>query len=168
MTYMLSPLAYAYDALEPHIDAQTMEIHHAKHHQTYIDKLNAAIAWTEREEKTLHELIQSIDILPADMKWAVRNHGGWHYNHMMFWNSLTPNGKPMSPEFEKVIKASFGSVEAFKEKFIASALWVFGSGWTWLVKDRDELIIKNTPNQDNPLMLWEKPILGAIARQMDR
>ncbi len=160
MAFTLSALPYAYDALEPHIDAKTMELHYSKHHQTYVDKLNAAIAGTEWEEKSLHELLQSIDILPTAIKGAVRNHGGWHRNHMAFWNMLTPGWSAMSSSFEKAIKDSFGSVESFKEKFIASALAVFGSGWTWLVKDRDELVIKNTPNQDNPLMLGEKAILG--------
>ncbi len=165
MTFTLPQLTYAYDALEPYIDAQTMEIHHTKHHQTYIDKLNGAVTWTDREDKSIEELLQSIDILPSEIKWAVRNHWWWHWNHAHFWNILAPWGRPMSAEFEKVIKTSFWSVEAFKEKFLASATAVFWSWWTWLVKDRDELIIKNTANQDNPLMLWEKGILWIDVRE---
>ena len=160
MAFTLPSLDYAYDALEPYIDAKTMEIHHTKHHQTYVDKLNAAIANTDWADTSMQELLQSVDILPSDIKWAVRNHGGWHWNHSFFWKLLTPDGKPMSSEFEKVIKTSFGSIDAFKEKFTASAIWLFGSWWTWLIKGRDELIIKNTPNQDTPLMLGEKAILG--------
>lgn len=161
MTFTLPQLSYAYDALEPHIDTQTMEIHHSKHHQTYVDKLNAAVsANADWADKSIEELLQSVDILPSDIKWAVKNHGGGHWNHSFFWKVLTPGGKPMSEAFEKVIKASFGSVESFKEKFIASATAVFGSGWTWVIKEYDELIIKNTANQDNPLMLGEKAIFG--------
>jgi superoxide dismutase, Fe-Mn family len=160
MTYILPALDYSYDALEPHIDAKTMEIHHAKHHQAYIDKLNAAVGNTDWAEKPLEELLQSIDILPSEIKGAVKNHGGGHWNHSFFWKCLTPGWTTASSHLEKIIKESFGSMDALKDRFFASAMSVFGSGWTWLVKDRDELIIKNTANQDNPLMLGEKAILG--------
>jgi len=165
MTYTLPALNYSYDALEPYIDAKTMEIHHTKHHQTYIDKLNTAIANTERADKSLVELLQSIDILPSDIKAAVKNHWWGHRNHSFFWKVLVPTGSQPSAALEKAIVASFGSMTTFKERFMVSALSVFGSWWTRLVKDRDELIIKNTSNQDNPLMLGEKAILGIDLRE---
>lgn len=159
MTYTLPVLWYEYHALEPHIDTTTMEIHHTKHHQTYIDKLNAAIAWTERAEKSLVEVIQSIDILPSAIKGAVRNNGWGHWNHTFFWQCLTPHQTQPSESLLSAINASFWSFDTFKDRYNTAALSVFGSWRVWLVKEYDELIIKTTANQDSPLMVWEKAIL---------
>ncbi len=160
MTYTLPELGYTYNALEPHIDATTMEIHHSKHHQTYIDKLSAALKDTDWEDKSLHEIMQSIDILPADIKTAVRNNAGGHWNHTFFWQCLSPETTTLSWQLQQAINNSFWSLENLKEKLFASAMTVFGSGWVWIIKEYDELTIKTTPNQDNPLMLGEKAILG--------
>jgi superoxide dismutase, Fe-Mn family len=161
MVFTLPTLDYAYDALAPHIDAKTMEIHHTKHHQTYVDKLNTALVGSgEWEEKSLWELLQSLDVLPDTIRGAVRNHGGGHWNHSFFWKTLTPGGKEMTPEFEKLVVASFGSFDEMKKQFTDKALAVFWSGWTRLVKDHDDLIIMSTPNQDNPSMTSYKPIFG--------
>lgn len=160
MAFTLPELPYAYDALEPHIDAKTMEIHHTKHHQTYIDKLNAALEWTEHAEKTLEELLQSIDILPENIRGAVRNHGGGHWNHSFFWKIMSPEDTQPSDEFKKVIAGSFGGMDAFKKMFTDAALGVFGSGWAWVIKKYDDLEIVTTPNQNNPLMNGDKAVLG--------
>lgn len=160
MTYTLPALPYAYDALEPHIDATTMEIHHSKHHQTYIDKLNAALQDTDWADKSLHEIIQSIDILPSNIKTVVRNNAWWHWNHSFFWQCLSPEKTTPTDALQKVINTSFGGMDTLKDKLFASAMGVFGSGWVWIIKEYDELTIKTTPNQDNPLMLGEKAILG--------
>ncbi len=160
MVFTLPELPYAYDALEPHIDAKTMEIHHTKHHQIYIDKLNAAVAGTEFEEKSLEELLQSIDILPEDMRNAVRNHGGGHWNHAFFWKIMSPEKSEPSDAFKKVIAGSFGGMDAFKKTFTDAAMSVFGSGWAWVIKKHDDLEIMTTANQNNPLMLGEKAVMG--------
>lgn len=165
LMFTLSPLPYAYDALEPYIDAQTMEIHHSKHHQAYIDKLNAAITGTEREEKPLDELLQSLPLLPDSIKWAVRNHGGWHRNHTFFWQIMTPQWSQPSASMLDAINQNFWSFASFKEQFTAAALANFGSGWTRVVKKHDELSIINTPNQNNPLMDYNKAILGIDLRE---
>lgn len=159
MVHALAPLPYAYDALEPYIDAKTMEIHYSKHHQTYVDKLNAAVAGTEWEETWLDELLQSVVLLPKDKQTAVKNHGGGHWNHTFFWASMTAEGKAMPANLEQAITKQFGSVETFKEQFAQSALNNFWSGWTWLILEHDELSIVNTPNQNNPLMDHKKAIL---------
>ncbi|OGJ66966.1 superoxide dismutase [Candidatus Peribacteria bacterium RIFCSPLOWO2_12_FULL_53_10] len=154
MPYTLPALPYAYDALEPHIDARTMEIHHTKHHQTYIDKVNAALAGTEWEGKPVEEIIANLSKIPEDKRGAVRNHGGGHANHSLFWTILSPDGggKP-SGDLAKAIDASFGSFDAMVELFNTAAANRFGSGWAWLVKiENGELRIENTPNQDSPLM----------------
>ena len=154
MPYTLPSLPYAYDALEPHIDARTMEIHHTKHHQTYIDKVNAALAGTEWEGKPVEEIIANLSKIPEDKRGAVRNHGGGHANHSLFWTILSPDGggKP-SGDLAKAIDASFGSFDAMVELFNTAAANRFGSGWAWLVKiENGELRIENTPNQDSPLM----------------
>lgn len=163
--FTLPPLPYAYDALEPYIDAQTMEIHHTKHHQAYIDKLNAAVAWTEWEERPLDELLQSLPLLPDTLKSAARNHGWGHRNHSLFWQLMTPGGSQPSDTMLKAINDNFGSFDWFKEQFNASATANFGSGRTWLVKEHDELKIVNTPNQNNPLMDHSKAILGIDVRE---
>ncbi len=161
MPFTLPELPYAYDALEPHIDAQTMQIHHTKHHQTYIDKLNAAVAGTEWETMPVEELVSKLDQVPEDKKGAVRNHGGGHSNHSFFWTILGPNagGKP-SADLAKAIDEAFGSFEAMQEKFNAAATNQFGSGWGWLVVSGGKLEIMSTPNQDSPLTQGKTPILG--------
>jgi superoxide dismutase, Fe-Mn family len=162
MAFELSPLPYASDALEPHIDKQTMEIHHGKHHQTYVTNLNNAIAGTEMESRSIEELMKNVSKHPV----AVRNNGGGHFNHTLFWKVLSPNagGKP-SGELGEAISRKFGSFEAFKEEFNKAATTRFGSGWAWLIVDANgDLAVTSTPNQDNPLMdVAEKqgtPILG--------
>lgn len=158
--FTLPELPYAYDALEPHIDAKTMEIHHTKHHQAYIDKLNTALEGTEFAEKPLEELLQSIDILPESIRGAVRNHGGGHWNHSFFWKIMSPEKTEPSEEFKKVIAGSFWGMDAFKKTFADAALGVFGSWRAWVIKKYDDLEIVTTPNQNNPLMQGEKAVLG--------
>jgi Fe-Mn family superoxide dismutase len=161
MAYTLPVLPYPYDALEPHIDAKTMEIHHTKHHQAYIDKVNKALEGTTWEGKSVEEVIQQLEKLPADKRTAVRNNGGGHYNHSLFWTVIGPNGtgKP-SGGLLKAIESSFESFEAFQEKFAAAATNQFGSGWAWLVPEGDKLMVVSTPNQDSPMMEGKAPILG--------
>ncbi len=154
MPYALPTLPYAYDALEPHFDARTMEIHHTKHHQTYVDKVNASLAGTEWEGKPIEEVIVDLSSVPEDKRGAVRNHGGGHANHSLFWTILGPNGggKP-SGDLAKAIDASFGSFDAMVEQFNTAAANRFGSGWAWLVKIANgTLQIASTANQDSPLM----------------
>lgn len=161
MPHALLPLPYAFDALEPHIDAKTMEIHYTKHHQTYVDKLNEALAkHPEIGEKTVEELVADLDMVPEDIRTAVRNHGGGHLNHMLFWQTLSPSGggEP-SGKLKDAIDAAFGSFATFQEKFTAAALGRFGSGWAWLVADGGLEIIA-TANQDNPITDGKTPILG--------
>lgn len=162
MAFELPKLDYVYNALEPHIDAATMEIHHTKHHAAYVNNLNAALAGNAGQQKTVEELMAEISKYPV----AVRNNGGGHYNHSLFWKLIGPNGggKP-SGDLLAAIEKSFGSFDAFKEEFSKAAATRFGSGWAWLVKQPDgKLVIGSTPNQDNPLMdiseLKGKPLLG--------
>jgi superoxide dismutase, Fe-Mn family len=161
MPHTLPHLPYNYTALEPHIDARTMEIHHTKHHQAYIDKLNAAIAGTEFADLPVEELLRRFNDVPEDKKTAMKNHGGGHANHSLFWTILAPVGGP-GPEgdFEKALIDTFGSVQDFKVQFSEKATTLFGSGWTWLVVDNGTLKIETTPNQDSPLMQGKTPILG--------
>lgn len=163
MKHTLPQLPYAYDALEPYIDARTMEIHHALHHQAYVDKLNAALEkYPELQEKPIDELLKNLSAIPEDIRGAVRNHGGGHYNHSLFWNWLAPNSEktPMG-ELAKKIEATFGSFEKCKEEFTSAALNRFGSGWAWLVKDASGgLKILSTANQDNPISEGFIPLLG--------
>ena len=149
MPFTLSPLPYAFDALEPHIDATTMQIHHDKHHQAYVDNLNKAIAGTEHENKSLEEIVK----IAASISPAVRNNGGGHWNHSFFWDSMAANagGTPNS-ELADAINAAFGSFDSFKEKFANAGITRFGSGWAWLGLLDGKLAICSTPNQDNPLM----------------
>ncbi|MEK9198705.1 superoxide dismutase [Ureibacillus sp. FSL E2-3493] len=161
MAYELPKLSYAYDALEPHIDAKTMEIHHTKHHNTYVTNLNAAVEGTEFAGKDLLDLISNIAALPADKQTAVRNNGGGHANHSLFWEILTPGGSSTpTGELASAIDAKFGSLDAFKDEFAKAAAGRFGSGWAWLVVDGGELAITSTPNQDSPVMEGKTPILG--------
>jgi Fe-Mn family superoxide dismutase len=161
MAFTLPPLPYAPDALEPHIDAQTMQIHHGKHHQAYVDNLNKAIAGTEHENKSLEQLLANAGSISP----AVRNNGGGHWNHTFFWELLAPGGsKQPSGAVADAINSAFGSFDGFKEKFNAAGLTRFGSGWAWLVQRDGRLEITSTPNQDNPLMDVAEakgtPILG--------
>ncbi len=163
MAFTLPDLPYAFDALEPHIDAKTMEIHHDKHHAGYTNKLNAALEnHPDLAEKSIDELLSSIDALPADIRGAVRNNGGGYANHKLFWEVMKPKGggKP-SGALAKAIDETFGSFDAFKEKFINAAKTQFGSGWAWLVLNtKGELEVTSTPNQDSPISQGKFPLLG--------
>ncbi|MBD54521.1 MAG: superoxide dismutase [Mn] [Rhodopirellula sp.] len=167
MAFTLPSLAYAYDALAPHIDAQTMEIHHTKHHQAYINKVNDAIAGTDLDGKTIEDLVSNLASVPADKLGAVRNNGGGHANHSLFWTVMGP-GKGGSPsgDLAAAIDSAFGSLDAMKEQFSAAAATRFGSGWAWLYVDGGVLKVGSTANQDSPLMGTEiagiggTPLLG--------
>ncbi|MFG3611829.1 superoxide dismutase [Rummeliibacillus stabekisii] len=162
MAFELPNLPYAFDALEPHIDAKTMEIHHDKHHNTYVTGLNDALSGkSEFEGKSVEEIIANLDAVPEDVRTAVRNNGGGHANHSLFWQLLSANGggEPTG-ELKEAIDAKFGSLDAFKEKFAAAAKTRFGSGWAWLVLSNGELEIMSTPNQDSPIMEGKTPLLG--------
>lgn len=161
MTFELPTLPYSYDALEPVIDATTMEIHHTKHHQAYVTNLNNAIAGTEYANKTIEALVKEWAVLPSDIQNAVRNNGGGHYNHTLFWEQLKATGEEVIPaDLEAKLVEAFGSVEAFKEKFAQVATTRFGSGWAWLVSNNGALEVVSTPNQDNPLTDGLVPLLG--------
>lgn len=161
MPHALPALPYAYTALEPMIDAQTMEIHYTKHHQAYIDKLNAALAGTEWADLPVEDLLRRFNEVPDDKKTAVRNHGGGHANHSLFWTLLTtPNSTQPSGDLEKALVDTFGSVQDFKVKFSEKATAQFGSGWAWLTAKDGTLEVSSTPNQDSPLMEGKTPILG--------
>ena len=161
MAFELPKLDFDYAALEPHIDARTMEIHHTKHHGAYTTNLNAALQGTEWEGKTIEEIMGSVSQLSV----AVRNNGGGFYNHNLYWKILTPGGshEPKGALLD-ALNASFGSVDSFKEAFVKAALTRFGSGWAWLLQSNDKLVVSSTPNQDNPLMdvaeVKGNPILG--------
>lgn len=161
MAYELPKLPYAYDALEPHIDARTMEIHHTKHHQTYITNVNNAIAGTEFEKKSVEDLIKDLAAVPENIRTVVRNNGGGHANHTLFWTVMAPGagGKP-SGDLGSAIDSTFGSFDTFKEQFAKAAATRFGSGWAWLSVSGGKLQIESTPNQDSPLMEGRTPILG--------
>jgi Fe-Mn family superoxide dismutase len=161
MAFTLPPLPYPYDALEPHIDEATMKLHHGKHHQAYVDKLNAAIASSEWESKSIDEIMVSLDKVPDKIKAAVRNNGGGHYNHSLFWQWMSPTGggEPTGKVAE-AINAKFGSFAKFKEEFEAAGMSRFGSGWVWLIQDGSELSITTTPYQDCPVSEGKKVLLG--------
>lgn len=154
MAYQLPPLGYAYEALEPHFDAETMEIHHSRHHQTYVTNLNAALEGHEFSTLAVDDLITKLNNVPVDKQKAVRNHGGGHANHSFFWKGLKPGGSTLSSgALRSAIEKDFGSVEEFQQQFEKAAVTVFGSGWAWLVKqDGGKLKIVTTANQDSPLM----------------
>ena len=162
MAHSLAPLPYDYAALEPHIDAQTMQIHHGKHHQAYVTNLNAALdKHPALHGHSLDELLKNLAAVPDDIRMAVRNNGGGHWNHTFFWNLMAPNaGGAPTGALAEAIASSFGSFDAFKEKFAAAGMGRFGSGWAWLVDNGGSLEIMSTPNQDNPLMEGRKAILG--------
>jgi Fe-Mn family superoxide dismutase len=161
MAFTLPPLRYGFDALEPHIDATTMQIHHGKHHQTYVNNLNAAIEKApELAGKSLDDLMRGIDKVPEAVRTAVRNNGGGHWNHSMFWEIMASRGGEPTGAVADAIQDSFGGFDKFKEQWAAVGAGRFGSGWVWLLKDGKKLSITSTPNQDNPLMEGKTPILG--------
>ncbi len=161
MAHNLPDLPYDYDALEPHIDARTMEIHHGKHHQGYVTKLNAALEQhSDLQDKSVEELISNLDDVPEDIRTAVRNNGGGHVNHSLFWQVMSPDGGEPSGKLADAIKDTFGGLDSMKEKFTNSAATRFGSGWAWLTVSGGSLDMMSTPNQDNPLTLARTPILG--------
>ncbi|QKG85315.1 superoxide dismutase [Kroppenstedtia pulmonis] len=162
--FELPQLPYSTDALEPHIDAKTMEIHHGRHHKTYVDKLNGALEGkgAELQSKSIEDLMANLDQVPEDIRTAVRNNGGGHMNHTLFWQIMSPNGggEPTG-ELAKAIDDTFGSFDKFKEEFANAAVGRFGSGWAWLVVDKNgKLTVMNTLNQDNPVMEGYTPVLG--------
>ena len=161
MAYLLPELPFAYDALEPHIDARTMEIHHGKHHNGYVTKVNAALEGSDLGENSIENLIADLNSVPEAARGAVRNNGGGHANHSLFWSVMSPEGggEPTG-ELADAINSEFGSFDGFKEKFAAAAGTRFGSGWAWLSVDNGKLVVESTPNQDNPLMDGRTPILG--------
>jgi Fe-Mn family superoxide dismutase len=161
MAYSVPDLPYPYDALEPHIDEATMRVHHDKHHQAYVDKANGALEGTEWAEADVEEVLRSLDSLPAEKRTPVRNNGGGHHNHTLFWRMLSPDGGGApSGELASAIDAAFGSFEDFKGAFKAAGIGQFGSGWAWLVKGPSGLEIVSTPNQDSPVSDGKTPLLG--------
>ncbi|WP_160677061.1 superoxide dismutase [Clostridium sp. C8-1-8] len=162
MKHELPNLEYEYNALEPYIDETTMTIHHSKHHATYINNLNAALeAYPELQEKSVEELVKDLDAVPADIRGAVRNNGGGHYNHSLFWKLLSPNGGDAKGVLLEAITKKFGSLDAFKETFAKAAATRFGSGWAWLVVNKNnELEVLSTANQDTPVSEGLKPVLA--------
>jgi Fe-Mn family superoxide dismutase len=154
----LPKLSYEYNALEPHIDAKTMEIHHSKHHQSYVDKLNGAVKGTEFEDMDVNEILKNLDKVPEDIRTAVKNNGGGHANHSFFWQVIGPDSK-VSGSVGDAINEQFGSFDKFKEDFTAAAVGTFGSGWAWLVVDNGKLSVVSTSNQDTPISEGKIPIL---------
>lgn len=160
--FTLSKLPYAYGALEPYIDEATMTIHHSKHHQAYIDNLNKALEGTEFASWSIEDIIKNLDQIPEEKRGAVRNNGGGHYNHDLFWAMLTPNGKGKpSGKLAQAIEETFGSFESFQAKFEDAGKTQFGSGWAWLVLEHGKLAVSKTPNQDSPLSYGKQVLLGA-------
>ena len=161
MAYSVPDLSYAFDALEPHIDARTMEIHHDKHHAAYVTNLNAALEGTEWMDRPIESVLASLDIIPDDKRMAVRNNGGGHVNHTLFWEIMSPNGggEP-SGALADAIASTFGSLDDLRAAVNDGGIKRFGSGWTWLVWDGTGLAVKSTPNQDTPVMDGETPLLG--------
>lgn len=162
MAFELPKLPYEYDALEPHIDKETMNIHHTKHHNTYITNVNNALeGHSDLSSKSVEELISNLDAVPEDIRTAVRNNGGGHANHSLFWEILSPNGGGQpTGALAEAIDSKFGSFDAFKEEFAKAATTRFGSGWAWLSVANGEVEVSSTPNQDSPLMEGKTPLLG--------
>jgi superoxide dismutase, Fe-Mn family len=161
--FILPPLGYPFDALEPYIDAQTMQIHHDKHHAAYIANLNKAVAGqTELAGKTVEDLVRNLNAVPESVRMAVRNNGGGHYNHTLFWQMLKKDrgGRPDKGDFREALKDKFGKFEDFQQQFSDAAMKVFGSGWAWLVLDGKTLKVESAPNQDTPLSQGRIPLLG--------
>lgn len=161
MAYTVPPLPYAYDALEPHIDKATMEFHHDKHHQAYVDKVNAALEGTSLDGAAIEDVLRDLSAVPEAKRGAVRNNGGGHYNHTLFWESMAPNagGDPTGALFE-AINSAFGSVADFRTKLKEAGVSQFGSGWAWLVHDGSGLAVVGSANQDNPISDGKTPLLG--------
>ncbi len=161
MAFEVPDLPYAYDALEPHIDEETMRIHHDKHHQAYVDKANGALEGTEWADRSVEDVLTNLASLPGDKQTAVRNNAGGHYNHSLFWKMMSPDGggEP-SGAIAAAIGETFGSFDSFKEEFKAAGAGRFGSGWAWLVKDSSGLAVVSTPNQDSPISDGSVPLLG--------
>jgi Fe-Mn family superoxide dismutase len=161
MPYELPPLPYDYDALEPHIDADTMRLHHDKHHQTYVTNLNAALEGTEWDGRPLEQVLDLLDEIPADKRAAVRNNGGGHANHTLFWETMSPDGGGApTGDLAKAIDDTFGGFEELKRQMTDAGLKRFGSGWSWLAHDGTGLVVLSTPNQDTPLMDGHTPLVG--------
>ncbi len=161
MAFTLVKLPYAYDALSPFIDEETMHLHHEKHHQTYVNNLNNLVKGTALEGKSLTELLSDLPALPDNLRQGIVNQGGGVYNHNLYWEEMAPAGETApSAELKEKAAEAFGSFESFQEKFSAAAAGLFGSGWTWLVKEGDKLSIVNTPNQGNPISDGKTPVLG--------
>jgi superoxide dismutase, Fe-Mn family len=161
MAYTVPPLPYDYDALEPHIDAQTMQIHHDKHHQAYVDKVNAALEGTDWADRSIEDVLTSLDQVPDDKRTAVRNNGGGHYNHTLFWESMSPNGGGApGGDLAGAIDEAFGSFADFQGKLKDAGVNQFGSGWAWLVLDGGALAVVSTANQDNPISDGKTPLVG--------
>lgn len=162
MAHELAPLPYAFDALEPHIDAQTMQIHHGKHHAAYVNNLNAALEkHPELQGKSAEDLIKDLNAIPEAIRTAVRNNGGGHVNHTMFWQLMGPNvGGAPTGKVADAINGAFGSFDAFKEQMNKGGATRFGSGWVWLVDNGGKLVVESTANQDNPMMEGKRPIMG--------
>jgi len=162
MAHTLPPLPYAFDALEPHIDKQTMEIHHGKHHNAYVTNLNAALEkHPGLQSKTVEDLLRDLSSVPEDIRTAVRNNGGGHANHSMFWQIMGPRaGGPPTGAIADALSSSFGSFDSFKDQFAKAAMGRFGSGWAWLISQGGKLVIESTPNQDSPLMDGKKIVFG--------
>jgi Fe-Mn family superoxide dismutase len=161
MAYSVPPLPYAYDALEPYIDKATMEFHHDKHHQAYVDKANAALAGTPLADTAIEDVLKDLSQVPADKRTAVQNNGGGHYNHSLFWESMAPGaGGAPGGALAQAIDSVFGSFEAFQSSLKETGVNQFGSGWSWLVHNGSELAIVGTPNQDSPISSGSTPLLG--------
>ncbi len=161
MAYEVPDLPYDYGALEPHIDGQTMQIHHDKHHQSYVDKANAALEGSEWADKDVEEVLTALDSLPGDKRTAVRNNAGGHANHSFFWQVMSPDGSgEPSGALADAIKETFGGFDAFKDEFKNAGVGQFGSGWAWLVHDGSGLAVTSTPNQDSPISSGNTPLLG--------
>jgi Fe-Mn family superoxide dismutase len=161
MAYEVPPLPYDYAALEPHIDEQTMRLHHDKHHQAYVGKVNDALEGTEHAGKPITEIVADLSAIPEDKRGVVRNNGGGHLNHSLFWESMSPDGGGAPDgDLAAAIDEAFGSFDAFKEQFEAAGVGRFGSGWAWLIVDGGKLAITSTPNQDNPISEGKTPLVG--------
>jgi superoxide dismutase, Fe-Mn family len=161
MAYEVPPLPYDYNALEPTIDEQTMQLHHDKHHQAYVDKANGALEGTDLDGKPIEEVLKDLSQVPEDKRGVVRNNGGGHYNHSLFWEAMGPGkGGAPSGELASAIDEAFGSFDSFKEQFEAAGVGQFGSGWAWLVSDGGSLKVRSTANQDNPVSDGQVPLLG--------
>src|SRR5919109_4091524 len=161
MPYEVPPLPYDYGALEPHVDEQTMRVHHDKHHQAYVDKVNAALEGTEWAERPIEDVLRALEQLPEDKRTPVRNNGGGHYNHSLFWEIMSPDGggEP-GGALADAISSAFGDFNTMKTQVNEAGVTQFGSGWTWLVADGSSLAVTATPNQDSPIMEGKTPILG--------